>query len=338
MKKIYPEQLNDALQKKLYHGYIIYGDEPLFFQESKDLICNIAKKKFFKEKFNIIVNNDTNWDFIFNICNNVSLFSKAQILILNFSSEKLNHTIRKNLLTLSNLLHDTLLLLICIKKLNQEYETLFKKINKNMILIPCFSPKIFHLSMWIINQSKKLNLILTPEINNLLCYYYEGNLVELSQVLMHLSLLYPKKKIILSDVEKIINDCSNFTIFHWIDALLLGKKTRALRILNQIKDLEDISIPEIIYYLQREIIFLLNLKRKKTYFDVEAVFEQLQIWQTRRLLLKKAIKRIKNYDLYQTIMLLTQSEKIFQKEPELFWINIETLSLILCDIKILNII
>ena len=332
MIRIYPEQLGAQLREGLRACYLLSGNEPLLLQESQDAIRSAAQQQGFTEHFSATLDASTDWQTIFSLCRELSLFSSRQTLLLILPDSGPNAAISEQLLTLSGLLHGDILLILRGGKLTkaQENSAWYKALSSGGAMVPCQAPEQAQLPRWVSARAKKMQLTLDDAAGQLLCYCYEGNLLALSQALERLSLLWPDGKLTLPRVEQAVNDAAHFTPYHWVDALLAGKSKRALHILRQMRNEE--SEPVILLRtLQRDLLLLVTLKRQMAHTPMRTLFDQHRVWQNRRGLFGEALQRLTPATLTQSIHLLTRIElTIKQDYGQSVWAELETLALLLC--------
>ena len=332
MTRIYPEQLASSLQESLRGRYLIWGNEPLLLQESQDAIRNTAKLQGFEEHFTFSLDQSTDWDEIFSLCQSLSLFASRQTLTLLLPENGANAAMAEKLTQLAQLLHPDLLLILRGHKLTkaQENSAWFKDISQNSIFISCLTPEYQRLPQWVSKRASSMHLSLDAEANQLLCYCYEGNLLGLAQALERLSLLYPDGKLTYPRVENAVNNSAHFTPFHWVDALLAGKVRRSWHILEQLQQ-EDVEPVILLRSIQRELILLMTLKRQSVNTPLKTLFDQHKVWQNRRGLLGDALQRLNLQQLQSALMLLTQAE-IHTKQDftHSVWPDLQSLSMLLC--------
>ncbi|MBS9424484.1 DNA polymerase III subunit delta [Photorhabdus caribbeanensis] len=332
MIKLYPEQLISQLNEGLRNCYLIWGNEPLLLQESQDHIRKAAEKHAFTEHFTYTLDNHTEWDEIFGICQSLSLFASRQTLTLLLPENGPNAAMAEQLVKLAELLHPDILLILRGLKLTkaQENSNWFKVLGKNGVYVSCQTPEQNRLPQWVAQRAKAMKLALEEQANQLLCYCYEGNLLALAQALERLSLLYPDGKLTLHRIENAVNDAAHFTPYHWVDALLAGKAKRAWHILKQLKQ-EDCEAVILLRTVQRELLLLLTLKRQGTTTPIKTLLDQHRVWQNRRPLLTSALQRLTQHDLQRALHLLVQMERqIKQDYGQSIWSDLETLSMLLC--------
>lgn len=337
MTRIYPEQLHAQLNEGLRSCYLICGNEPLLLQESQDAICSYALKHGFDERVTFILDGQTDWDEIFNYCQELSLFSSHKILILHATDNGINAAISEQLSLLLKQLPPEILLILRLPRLTkaQENSGWFKLLNKGTY-ISCQTPEQVQLPRWISQRAKLMKLQLDEQATQLLCYCYEGNLLALAQVLERLSLLYPDGKLTLPRIEQAVNDSAHFTPYHWIDAILAGKAKRTLHILRQLQT-EDTEVLILVRNLQKELLSLLQLQRKMAHTPLKSLFDQQKVWQNRRPVLTQALQRLNVQQIQLALTLLTQIEiNLKQDFGYSIWSELESLSLLLCGKPLLE--
>ena len=332
MIRIYPEQLSAQLREGLRACYLLSGNEPLLLQEAQDAIRDAAQQQGFTEHFTTTLDTSTDWQALFASCQELSLFSSRQTLLLILPENGPNAAMGEQLLKLVSLLHSDILLILRGNKLTkaQENSAWYKALSQQGVVIPCQTPEHQQLPRWLNNRAKKMGLTLDDAASQLLCYCYEGNLLALSQALERLSLLWPDGSLTLPRVEQSVNNAAHFTPWHWVDALLAGKSKRALHILRQIRN--EGSEPVILLRtLQRDLLLLTTLKREMAQTPLRTLFDQHRVWQNRRPLFSDALQRLTLTALTQAVHLLTRIELILKQDyGQSVWLELETLVLLLC--------
>ncbi|AFP85577.1 DNA polymerase III, delta subunit [secondary endosymbiont of Heteropsylla cubana] len=327
------EELAIHLRQRLCPCYLLFGNDFLLLEESQNYIRKQARSNKFNENFNIILDSNTDWEFIFSLCQTRSLFVNRQTLLLILPDIGVNTVIANKMLQLVSLLHEDIILILRGTKLTQciKKSAWFKMVSKYAVLITCVTPEGEKLSLWLKKRAKNINLRLDDAACNLLCYSYEGNLLALSQVLEQIFLLYPDgKELTVSHVENMLNNSVNFTVFQWVHALLSGKIKRALHILHHLQS-EDIHPLILLRNIQNEILFLLTLKRQISSVSLYTQFNKNKIWCDRRILLTTALERLSLAQLLNIVTMMTKIELTFKQDSFYpVWFDLRTLSLLLC--------
>lgn len=122
MIRLYPEQLRAQLNEGLRAAYLLLGNDPLLLQESRDAVRQVAAAQGFEEHHTFSIDPNTDWNAIFSLCRAMSLFASRQTLLLLLPENGPNAAINEQLLTLTGLLHDDLLLIVRGNKLSKAQE------------------------------------------------------------------------------------------------------------------------------------------------------------------------------------------------------------------------
>ncbi|WP_241609329.1 DNA polymerase III subunit delta [Rosenbergiella australiborealis] len=332
MTRVFPEQLSAHLNNELRRYYLLVGNDPLLHQESQQSVLAAARLQGFNEHHSFVIDQHTDWDSLFSACQAMSLFSQRQVFTLQLPDNGPNATQAAQLVVLLSLIHDDLLLIIHASKITkaQENSAWYKALLENSLLITCHTPDHQQLPRWVQHRCRAMSLEIDDPSLRLLCYYYEGNLLALSQALERLSLLWPDGVLTLPRVEEAVYDAAVFTPYHWIDALLAGKSKRALHVLKQLQ-LEDHEPIILLRTLQREIMTLLDVQAKP--IDARrATMDKLRVWQNRRQLYTSALQRLDRIRLRQIVHHLAALEIAVKKDFSAeCWPALHSLSVLICQ-------
>ena len=120
MIRLYPEQLRAQLNEGLRAAYLLLGNDPLLLQESQDAVRQVAAAQGFEEHhtFSPLIPTPTGMR-SFRYAQAMSLFASRQTLLLLLPENGPNAAINEQLLTLTGLLHDDLLLIVRGNKLSK---------------------------------------------------------------------------------------------------------------------------------------------------------------------------------------------------------------------------
>ena len=220
------------LQKlKSYNSllYLIYGNN----DGIKEYIINEYFVKEFKgeiskyDETEILNNKD---EFISNLLNR-SLFEDNKIIIISRSTEKLLDTINDILEKNPSGVK------IIIKTQNLEKKSkiriLFEK-EKKLICIPVYEDNSQTLTSIIYNFLRENQIKLSQEIINILIERSKGDRINLMNELSKIkSLSFSKKKIEISDIEKLSNLAENYSVFELSDNYLAKNSKKVSNILNE---------------------------------------------------------------------------------------------------------
>lgn len=336
MIKINASQLNSKLnQNDALRYFLAVGNDVYLQHITQDQIKNRLHSLGFEEQSVFVIDHQTDWDLINESTQAMSLFSNQILLILQFGDNGLNATTSKKLDELTQHLSSEVGLLISLPKLTKAQENMgwFKALADQLCIIACNTPDTEQLPLWVNQQLQQHSLIIEKQGIDLLCYYYEGNLLALSQLIEQLALLYPTGKISYSQVENNINDSAIFTPYHWIDAMLMSKTKRSFHILQQLK-MNDTEPLILLRTLQRELILLINVKKKSTQDSLKIAYDLYKVWQNRRNLMTPYLTKTSLNHLYQILNQLTMLEITLKSDYQApIWEKLNALNLLFIGSK-----
>lgn len=331
--RVYADKLADQLARHLKPIYLIFGNEPLLIQESRLAIQKQALSHGFEEKHRFAVDASLDWNQVYDCFQALSLFSSRQLIELELPESGVNTAISKELQTLSDMMHDDIMLVIIGSKLTkaQENSKWFKALNAKGDWVSCLTPDLQRLPMFIQARCRILGLKPDQQSLQMLAQWHEGNLFALAQSLEKLALLYPDGELTVVRLEEALSRHNHFTTFHCIDALLAGKANRAQRILRQL-EAEGVEAVILIRSIQKEFSLLLSMHQDLTQMSINQVFEKHRVWQNKRPLYNAALTRLPAGRILKLLSLLTQAEiKAKTQYEESVWPTIHQLSLEFCS-------
>ncbi len=329
--RIFADRLPEQLAKTLHPVYLLFGNEPLLLQESKQAIRQAAASQGFDERHRFAVDNSFDWNPVFDCCQALSLFSARQLIELELP-ETVNAANAKELVALADMLHPDIMLVVVGTKLTkaQENTKWFKALNQGGCHVNCLSPDQSRLPQFVQTRCRQMGLQADNEAVQMLAQWHEGNLLALVQSLEKLALLYPDNQLNLVRLEESLSRHNHFTPFHWSDAVLAGKANRAQRILRQL-EAEGVEITILARTIQKELILLTQLQNAAKHTPMTKLFERHRIWQSKRPIYSAALHRLSVVKLHQCLQTLAQLEIISKTQYEVSpWPLLHQLSAEIC--------
>jgi len=313
--RIFADRLVEQLAKQLHPIYLIFGNEPLLIQESRQSIQKAALSQGFEERHRFAIDSAFDWNLVYDCCQAMSLFSARQIIELELPESGVNAAIAKELVAVSEQLHSDVILVVIGTKLTkaQENAKWFKTLSSQGGWVNCLSPDIQRLPQFVQARCRSLNLKPDQEAVQMLAQWHEGNLFALSQSLEKLALLYPDGVLNLIRLEESLSRHNHFTAFHWVDALLAGKAKRSQRILRQL-EAEGVESVILVRTIQKELTQLLNMANQIKVKPISLVFESYRVWQSKRPLYSAALNRLQPEKIIRLLQLLSKVELLVKTQ------------------------
>ena len=315
MIKISADQITTKLGSPYY---LIIGNDPYLQHYAKTQLKTSFKQLGFNEQLPFNIDNQTDWSTIFDSCQEMNLFSDNTLIFLDFGENSINANVTTKLNTLSEMLTAEIVLIISLNKITKTNENAqwYKTLSDKLVVVSCNTPDEVQLPKWLSNHLQQKQMQIEPEAIELLCYYYEGNLLALTQIVEQLKLLFPNQTITYDQVESNINDSAIFTPYHWIDAMVSHKTKRATHIMQQLK-MNEFEPLILLRVIQRELILLINLKKGLSNKSFKQIFDEYKIWQNKRSMYTSYLNRFDIKDLFNILKRLTEIEISFKNDNQL---------------------
>ncbi len=333
--RIFADKLSDHLPRTQYGIFLLFGNEPLLLQESREAIQQHAYTQGFEERHRFAVDAHLDWNLVYDCCQALSLFSNRQIIELEIPEAGVNATTAKELINLYSKIHPDVLLVVIGHKMTRQQENAkwFKTLSEHGCVVSCLTPDTQRLPQFVQQRCRRLDLHPDNQAVQMLAHWHEGNLLALSQSLKKLALIYPDGQLTLLRVEEALSRHNHFTPFQWMDSLLSGQSKRAQRILRQL-EAEDTEAIILIRTVQKELLILLEMQKELSSKSISKVFDARRVWQNKRPMYSAALQRLTPKDLQKLISLTAQAEVNAKTRYDLpVWLFISQISLQFCDPK-----
>lgn len=331
--KIYANQLPEQLNQQIANVYFLVGNEPLLLEESRQALRQKSRSLGFELKERFSLDNQLNWNDLFDACQSMSLFSSQKLIEIDCQGANFSAVTAKALLELSELINQDVILALFIDKYsaaNEKSKWYQALMSKGAVNVNCQTPDIKRLPQFIQMRARPLGLYLDNEGTTLLAHWFEGNLLALSQGLDLLKLIYPDGKLTAPRINEALAQNNHFTVFQWVDSLLEGRANRSQYILKQLAQ-EGTEPVILLRSLQKELFLLARLKQASLSKPIGQVFAAERIWQSKQAGYLQALKRLNTQVLTQCLQGLSQIEISAKTEYNSdSWIKLEQLTLLLC--------
>jgi DNA polymerase-3 subunit delta len=299
------EQLDASLKKALAPVYLVSGDEPLQVGEAADDIRLVAKQAGYTTREVITIENGTEWHQLTAEAESLSIFSDKKLIDLRLPSAKPGTEGSKILTTYCRNLPDDTVLLITSGKLESAAQKAqwFLALDNVGVIVQVWPLQGVELLQWLQRRGERRGMRFDVDAVKSLASRIEGNLLAAAQEIEKLYILHGQIRITKAMIEDEVADSARFDVFKLIDALLLGKLNRAVKILNGLKA-EGIAPPVVLWAVNREIRALFNIKAElKQGGQQDAVFKKYQVWDKRKQAVQEALHRLKTQDLQKILQL-----------------------------------
>ena len=282
---------------------LFYGENIGLKKEFKDLIkFNNKNKEIIKFIQDQILKNE---NILFNEINNVSLFEKEKIILIDNVDDKILETLKE----IEDKLNDIKIYIFSeILEKKSKIRNYFEK-SKKYGIVPCYQDNEIGLKK-IINNKLKGYEGLTPYNVNLIFENCDFDRSKLLNEIEKIKIFFDKKKIETIDLQMLLNIKSSDNFDYLKDEALTGNKIKTNKLLSQ----TIIETEKVMYYLnsinqrldklmeinqsdEKNLIGIIdNLKPPIFWKDKPKVIEQAKKWSLEKT--KKMKEKTYNFEVY----------------------------------------
>jgi DNA polymerase-3 subunit delta len=288
-----PEDLGAHLARGLAPLYVIWGDEPLAMLEAEDAI-RAAALKAGHERTVFTVQGRFDWSVIFGHADNFSLFAQKKLVEIRIPTGKPGVDGSTALGRYADALPADTVTVISLPGLEwkQTRSKWFEALTSRGTVIQSRDVPLDQMPGWIGRRLALNNQQADRDALEFLANRLEGNLLAARQEIDKLSLLLPKGRVSLEDIQHAVTDVSRFEVTDIQDAMLAGDSARLARILQSLRQ-EGEAVPKIMWQISATLRLLYKLKSAiRQGQALAAALKANRIWDKRQSLVQAALKRV----------------------------------------------
>lgn len=328
------EQLQEHLQHTLAPVYLIAGDEPLQVMEAADAIRKVALERGFTERELWHVDNQFDWNRLYEEVSSLSLFSSRKLLDIRLPSCKVGTAAAKALQHYLAQAPSDKILLIQTAKLDKACRDAawIKKIEQQGVLLSVWELNTQQTVAWIAKRMRTAGLKPNEEAVRYLAERVEGNLLAAAQEINKLVLLFGNQPLTAEQLKAVVTDSARYGVFDLVDAILLADLHHLQHVLKILQE-EDTALPLVVWALADLLRQLYTgCENQKNGISNQSLLVKMP--KARQAAWQKALRPLQTSDwpaLFAHIALLDQYSKgvgrDVAKHPQRFWDTVMELAL-----------
>jgi DNA polymerase-3 subunit delta len=291
--QIYANQLDSQLKRGLAPVYLLYGEEPLLVEESRDRIREAARAAGYDGRELHAVEPGFDWNALFAASRSLALFAEKRFIDLRLPSGKPGETGGKILAEIAaEPPADTVLVVSCGKLEKAQREAKWAKaINAAGAVVAVYPVEAAQLLGWVVQRLRARGVQAGPGVAELLAHHFEGNLLACAQEIDKLAMTFGNNAVKVEDIEQDIADSARFTVFTLADTCLEGRATAIPRILSSLRA-EGVEPVLVLWALVREIRTLAQITASIAGgLPLPQALDSHKVWTKRKPLVSKALNR-----------------------------------------------
>lgn len=306
--KLRSDQLAASLSKSLLPIYLITGEEPLQLGEAADEIRLAARKAGYIQREVITIDNGHEWPQLLDEASSLSIFADQKLIELRMSNVKPGVEGGKALQAYCQQMPEqTVLLIIATGKLDAaaQKSQWFQALDAAGGIVQVWPLLGRDLLDWLQRRAARKGMDVDAEAVKSLAMRVEGNLLAAAQEIEKLYILHGHARIDQVMIEADVADSSRFDVFKLTDALLQGKTTRAIKILNNLRA-EAVAAPVVLWAIAKELRVLCAIKPG---VSLEAVFKKYSVWDKHKQHIQQAAARLSNAQWQKLLRQCAQADR-----------------------------
>lgn len=239
--------------------YLICGDEPLLVDDARQWL--IAKKMNQSTEHIRFYSKESSWQALPSLCCNGSLLATQQIIDVRLDSSLLKADVAKIIVECVNNLAPQNSLIFSSARLekNAIKSAWVNAIDSKGLIVQIWPLSNKQLTYWLRRKIQDYQLRLTPAASQMIIELCEGNLYAAEQALQKLTLLKTDSPLDTLEIQQVLTDSSQYSVFTWVDACLAGQQQRQLKIIGRLQG-TSFEPTLVLWAIAREIRQLLKLK------------------------------------------------------------------------------
>jgi DNA polymerase III subunit delta len=286
-------QLAAHLRRGVTPVYLICGDEPLQLGDAAKAVREEAVKQGFAERELLEQDAGFDWGRLSATMQALSLFCSRRLIELRVTTPRLG---REGAQAISAYCEsppgDDLLLIIAPNLEHKELKARWvQAVERAGTLLQVRQLEGDRLVGWIEQRLRASGLEPAPGVSALLGERVEGNLLAAAQEVEKLRLLYPAGPLDQTRLTSAIADSARFDVFDLAEAVLVGDRARAQRVLTGLAA-EGSAPALVLWVLLRELRMLAEVAYAAPGGSVAAVLDARKVWPSRRPQVKAALQRL----------------------------------------------
>ena len=181
------------------------------------------------------------------------------------------------------------------------------------------------------------NLNYEREVIDRLAFLFEGNMLAAANEIHKLSMGFSGTRITTAQIDQFVADQGQFNTFALADACLAGKSTRALRLLQALRNEGEQPIL-ILWVFSREVRIICDCaSMAASSGSMRKAMADLRIWRSKQIFVEKAVQRHGVSGCERILRRIARTDRILkgQVAPACgdIWNELERVALLICGVK-----
>lgn len=293
--RVYPDKLNDHLERQLAAAYLVSGDEPLQLGECCDAVRAAARNAGHTTREVLESGSGFDWQQLTAEAAAFSLFAEKKVIDLRIPNGKPGAEGSKALIAYCSDPPPDTLLLATLPKLDRQQQNSkwFKALDALGVIVQVWPIEPQRLPGWIENRLKAAAIQPTREAVQMLSDRVEGNLLAARQEIDKLLLLHGRGPLDGDQLAAAVADSARYDVFELVDSALRGEAPRCMHILDGLRG-EGIAPPVVLWALHREVRSMARISADVARgLDPDRAISHARVFSKRKTLVRRGLSHLR---------------------------------------------
>ncbi len=308
--KLYAEQLEEQLQRRLAPVYLLAGDEPLQLTEAADAVRRAAKAAGYTNRELLYADTGFDWSLLREACDSFSLFGERRILDLRIPAKPDKNAAAALLHFAERPPEDAILVVSTAKLASADQKSRwFQAVEKLGVVVQIWPLEGEKLLRWLDRRLNSKGLLADQSGLRILAGRIEGNLLAAAQEIEKLHILHGKGRLTDEQILKAVADSARYDVFDLAEEVLRGHAGKSYRVLMGLKA-EGVAPAVALWALAREIRLVAALMAELAGgASTESAYAKHRIWDSRKATLGAALQRLNRDAIHRALLLATEADR-----------------------------
>ena len=313
--------------------YLVAGSEPLLVRDHLDQFRSRLHEAGFEDIQTLTADSTFDWEGLLEEGDMLSLFASRKCRIVNIVTGKPGQKGSRAIQAICDKPDEETLFVFVVPGLDNAIKNASwcKRLQQAGELVELKPVYANQLPAWISQRAQGKGLNIDQQSAIFLAERTEGNLLAADQELEKLAIRFKDQpKVDFETIEASVSQSARYTHFVLIDACLEGKVTRAMKILNSLRN-EGYMTPQIRWALQAALVQLNSLKLAQSNGSLgDRVWQSMRIWKSKQRLYQQALSRLNRAQIERLLQSCATLDRVSKDQqdagfPDQDWLQLRSL-------------
>ena len=313
--------------------YLIAASEPLLVRDHLDQLRKSLHEAGYEDIQSLTAESTFDWAALLEEGDMLSLFASRKCRIVNIVNGKPGQKGSRAIQAICDNPDEETLFVFVVPGLdkatrNASWCKRLQQVGEVIEIKPVYADQ---LPAWISQRAQAKGLEIDQQSASFLAERTEGNLLAADQELEKLSIRFKDRdKVDFETIEASVSQSARYTHFVLVDACLEGKFSRAIKILNSLRN-EGYMTPQIRWALQSALVQLNSLKLAQSNGTLgDRVWQSMRIWKSKQRLYQQALTRLNSAQIERLLQSCATLDRISKGQqdagfPDQDWLQLRSL-------------